>query len=746
MFALLRALLRMMSHRSLFSMISLISALALTGLVGLAVSPTTAATGATYYVAPNGDDSNPGTIDRPWRTIQKAANTLVAGDTVYLRAGTYGEQVNFTRSGSSNSPITFEAYAGETPIVDGTGVSLASPAVDNGLFDFGSSGVHDIVIRGLHMRNSAGCFIEGNNVARIRLYDLNLDNSFSSLIRWQGSTNCVIENIKGHNCSKAYPGSTDGAEGIRIYGGSGVTIRNCEVWDFYNMAVDLFGGHSGGLVEDNYFHDDLNSYDWDAAIYLDGARNSIIRRNIVHNAHIGVQIGAEQPNEPVQNNIVVNNVFYNNINGAIVFKGRQSTSHTTNNLVAHNTGINGPRSRNPVMWIKENSHDNQILNNILVAQPGAQSYELVRIQDQGTNNNLDYNNYYGPSGYCFQIIGTGSGDWNWYRPQEAHSQFADPRFVGALDFSLTPNSPCIDEGTNAGVTEDLLSVSRPQGAAYDIGAYEYPTGSLPTATPTTPPTATATPSPTSTPTTAPMATPTSSPTATQTIAPTATVTSTPTSTSTTAPTATPTSSPTATQTMAPTATATSTPTSTSTTAPTATVIPSPTATSTATNTSSPSPTPNPNEIIIDDTDAGFSTSFSQDAWREYVQEGGRHYGGSHFYNHRIGTGQDTAMWSFDVPMPGRYEVYAWWWEGNWRPTDAGYTINHLGGSTVVRVNQRTNGGQWNLLGTFEFLDQGSVVVSDDSSSGKDVVADAVRLVYLQPPTWRGVFRLFFPVV
>ena len=498
MVALPRPLFGATARRSLFSMISLISALALSGLTGLAVSPTTAVTAATYYVAPNGDDSNPGTIDRPWRTIRKAANTLVAGDTVYLRAGTYSEQVNFTRSGSSNSPITFEAYPGETPIVDGTGVSLASPAVDNGLFDFGSSGVHDIVIKGLHMRNSAGCFIEGNNVARIRLYDLNLDNSFSSLIRWQGSTNCVIENIKGHNCSRAYPGSTDGAEGIRIYGGSGVVIRNCEVWDFYNMAVDLFGGHSGGLVEDNYFHDDLNSYDWDAAIYLDGARNSIIRRNIVHNAHIGVQIGAEQPNEPVQNNIVVNNVFYNNINGAIVFKGRQSSSHTTNNLVAHNTGVNGPQSRNPVIWIKDNSHDNQILNNILVAQPGAQSYELVRIQDQGTNNNLDYNNYYAPSGYRFQIIGSGSGDWNWYRSQEAHSQFADPRFIGGLDFSLTSSSPCIDEGTNAGVTEDLLRASRPQGAAYDVGAYEYPTGSVPTATPTTAPTATPTASPTST--------------------------------------------------------------------------------------------------------------------------------------------------------------------------------------------------------------------------------------------------------
>lgn len=77
-------------------------------------------------------------------------------------------------------------------------------------------------------------------------------------------------------------------------------------------------------------------------------------------------------------------------------------------------------------------------------------------------------------------------------------------------------------------------------------------------------------------------------------------------------------------------------------------------------------------------------------------------------------------------------MYAWWWEGNWRPKDVPYTIHHLGGSETVRVNQRTNGGQWNLLGTFDFEGEGSVVVSDDVSSGEDVVADAVRLVYVGP--------------
>ena len=140
-------------------------------------------------------------------------------------------------------------------------------------------------------------------------------------------------------------------------------------------------------------------------------------------------------------------------------------------------------------------------------------------------------------------------------------------------------------------------------------------------------------------------------------------------------------------------------------------------------------TPAPDQLIVDNTHPRFSTTSSQDAWQEWIQAGGEHYGGSHHYNGQIGSGQDTATWSFTVPKPGNYDVYAWWWWGDYRPPDVPYTVNHSGDSTTVRVDQRVNGGRWNLLGTFHFQDEGWVRVSDDVSSGRDVVADAVRLVY-----------------
>ena len=75
---------------------------------------------ATYYVSPSGSNSDPGTQSQPWRTIQHAADSVLLGDTVYVREGSYTERVTITRSGTSAYPIAFRAYPAETPVVHGS--------------------------------------------------------------------------------------------------------------------------------------------------------------------------------------------------------------------------------------------------------------------------------------------------------------------------------------------------------------------------------------------------------------------------------------------------------------------------------------------------------------------------------------------------------------------------------------------------------------------------------------------------
>ncbi|MFY1690466.1 RICIN domain-containing protein [Plantactinospora sp. WMMB782] len=92
--------------------------------------PASAAVQETYYVAPDGNDSNPGTITSPFRTLQRArdvvrtVNANMTGDIqVYLRGGNYPvtSTIEFGSgdSGSNGHRVVYAAYPGETPVLDG---------------------------------------------------------------------------------------------------------------------------------------------------------------------------------------------------------------------------------------------------------------------------------------------------------------------------------------------------------------------------------------------------------------------------------------------------------------------------------------------------------------------------------------------------------------------------------------------------------------------------------------------------
>jgi hypothetical protein len=68
----------------------------------------------TFYVAPNGSNSNPGTITQPFLTIQKCATTAMSGSVCQIRAGRYHETI------TPNSGVTIVSYNGEKVTVDGT--------------------------------------------------------------------------------------------------------------------------------------------------------------------------------------------------------------------------------------------------------------------------------------------------------------------------------------------------------------------------------------------------------------------------------------------------------------------------------------------------------------------------------------------------------------------------------------------------------------------------------------------------
>jgi hypothetical protein len=74
--------------------------------------------GTTRYVSVRGSDGNPGSLDRPWRTIGHAAPRLRPGDTLLIRGGTYLERPTVAASGTAGAPITIQSYPGESAVID----------------------------------------------------------------------------------------------------------------------------------------------------------------------------------------------------------------------------------------------------------------------------------------------------------------------------------------------------------------------------------------------------------------------------------------------------------------------------------------------------------------------------------------------------------------------------------------------------------------------------------------------------
>lgn len=75
--------------------------------------------GKSYHVAITGKEANPGSLKSPYKTIQKAAEVMLPGDTCYIHKGTYYETVRPASSGTEGSPLVFTAYRNDEVIVHG---------------------------------------------------------------------------------------------------------------------------------------------------------------------------------------------------------------------------------------------------------------------------------------------------------------------------------------------------------------------------------------------------------------------------------------------------------------------------------------------------------------------------------------------------------------------------------------------------------------------------------------------------
>ncbi|MDI3285587.1 right-handed parallel beta-helix repeat-containing protein [Polyangium sp. 15x6] len=269
---------------------------------------------ATYHVAPGGDDAAVGSAARPFRTLQRAANQVKAGDTVRVAPGDYDGFSLENKAGTRERPIVFLAAPGARvvrpgPLPENLPLNVTHttswPKWPHGLYVWGSSHVRiegfevvgmppaelDAKLGPVH-RGGAGIFVQVSDHITLRRNRAD-DNG-----RWGIFTSFTDDLlVEDNECSRSRS-----EHGIYVSNSADrPIIRRNHVWgnqrsgiqinadnNFDSPAYRVRGGVvdgivTGAVIEDNLIHD--NGAGGGAAINLDGVQDSLIRRNILLDNH-----------------------------------------------------------------------------------------------------------------------------------------------------------------------------------------------------------------------------------------------------------------------------------------------------------------------------------------------------------------------------------------------------------------------------------------------------------------------------
>ncbi|KAI0433615.1 family 9 polysaccharide lyase [Xylaria sp. FL1042] len=303
---------------------------------------------ASIYVSPTGSGS--GTIDSPYGSIQTAVNAASAGDTIYLRAGTYSPTTNIqiTKSGTVTSPITLRSYNNEKVIIDGEalpgtpyGLDESLPNDERGILHI--EGGNYWYFYGLELINGPyGIYSRDsshNYYERLSTHD-NYESGFQ--LQGDAVNNTVIYLDSYLNRDPRKNGESADGFACKEGEGEGNSIRNSRLWNNVDDGLDLYEFGSPVTIEEVYawgngfnrwgftdFEGDGNGFK--LGITDNPPANHIVRNSI---AFLNAKKGFIDNGNPGSLTFERNTAWNNGDNG---FNMRSSTSTLKNNIAALNT-------------------------------------------------------------------------------------------------------------------------------------------------------------------------------------------------------------------------------------------------------------------------------------------------------------------------------------------------------------------------------------------------------------------------
>ncbi len=363
-------------------------------------------TGRDYFAANQGDDSNPGTAERPFETIAKGVSVLQPGDTLYIKSGKYVQKtpLTITISGSAASPITIATAPGEpSPAIisgdangDGSG-DVPAHKTYAGLVNLRGSYLHfqnlEVAYSGERGIQSNGKFntISGNLVHHtwnIGIYVYASDNVVEKNTVWRAADSNWCNGVADRRCNGDWAAGIawGGAHDLAAPGGAPrLVVRNNTVFNTSGEGI-LCMHTDNGLIEGNLVYDN-----WALNIDLDQCSYTIIQKNLVYytadtiwwksNSHpsAGIMLSNEGITDkngqtyPVghDRNVINNILVGNGVNFTFWNGDRMAGAALVNDLIANNTLVTTSGTGGIGMRIDTGSHKNTRIVNNLIQQSNA---------------------------------------------------------------------------------------------------------------------------------------------------------------------------------------------------------------------------------------------------------------------------------------------------------------------------------------------------------------------------------------
>lgn len=468
-----------------------------------------------YYVnGSSGSDTNSGTSPaQPWKTIQKACSSATPNSVVYIAGGTYHENLQMNVSGTQGGIILFRNYQDDEVIIDGTGTtgSKLLQIINKSHLAFQNLTFQNLLAvdaKGIevHTTNNGSCnnlVFKNITIRNIRWTDdpeaiptaENNAHGMTVTGRLNGVSNVVIDGVKVYNNILGF------SEGIQINGNvDGFTISNCEVHDNTNIGIVVAGNYGScpdpeldhprnGIVSGNICYRNVSPYAQSAGIYIDGAHDILVEKNISYENQLGIEIGCEE-NGTTEYIKVRNNVVYNNIKSGIFVGGytELTTGEVLYCTIRNNTFFQNNSSMGGSGEVTIAKATGCVFeDNLFYTNETSRLLTLYDIEPQ-TDNLINYNLWYTPSGDPNDIrVYWGDATFHTFEEyvdatgMESNSLFGNPGLDNPSlpdpELEPTNNSLCVDSG-NPDLDVDPQETDfegnpRIINGVVDIGAIEY---------------------------------------------------------------------------------------------------------------------------------------------------------------------------------------------------------------------------------------------------------------------------------